>query len=366
MFLKQLFNKITQQSSFFLGCEVTRKAVVIDPDKSVDKYLHLATSENFEITHIVNTIYGMDQISGSRFLADKCNATVYFSNELNEDWKYNFNHKKIKSGDTFQVGSYCFEALQASFHLGDRISYLVTKNSKDNPYLFITEDFVVKWNFVSSQAFKKIRFNPATKSREKLNLFTASDLSRVNKNQTTKRKVAPFIGLTDFSTDSTGIKPLRNTNEYKRWILSSIKDYSDSLLSSSSINFDFMEANKNYLIINRKKNISSQNSIELKKLSSEEWIEELTNNTRVLHIMDSNNTNNSHLPNSIEIKTEESLRIWLKKLEEYGEDYIIFSENEDVHSVENVMVTLGCEHALGYFCPTNFYWSQQKSELSMV
>ncbi len=366
MFLKQFFNNVAQQSSFFLGCEITRKAVVIDPDRFVKKYIQLAISENFEITHIVNTVGGMEQISGSRFLAQKVNATVFFSSELSEDWKYNFDHKKINSGDNFQVGSYCFEALQAAFHYGDKISYLITKNSKDNPYLFITEEFMVKWNFVSSQTFKKIRFNPATKSREKMNLFSANDSSRMLEQQKTKRNSVAFEGFADYSIEKNGFQTSNSSKEYKRWILSSMKDYSSKLLKSTIVKSDFIENNKSYTVIDRKKNVGLQGGIKLKKLGSDEWIKLLTKETRVLHIMDSNSDNLSHLPNSIEIKTEESLRIWLKKLEEYGEDYIIFSENEDVHSVENVMFTLGCEHALGHFFPTNFYWSQQKSKLSMA
>lgn len=366
MYLKQFFDNITHQSSFFLACEITRKAVVIDPDRTVDKYLLLAATENYEISHIVNTIGGMEQISGSRLLAEKVNATVFFSNEHNEDWKYNFKHKKIKSGDIFQMGSYRFEALEAKLHFGNKISYLITKEFKDTPYVLIAEDFVVRWNFVSTHCLKKIRFNTATKSREKLNLFIAKNYSQIKENQKNKVRLAPYQAFRNFSTDNIRFNTSNYTNDFKRQIFSSIKNYSDCLLNTSAIKFDILESNQNYSIIDRKKNMLSQSKIRLKKLSSEEWIDELTKNTRVLHIMDSKNNKSSHLPNSIEIKTEECLRIWLKKLEDYGEDYIIFSETEDVHSVENVMVTMGCEHALGHFCPTNFYWSEQKSELTMA
>ena len=61
---------------YLVGCEKTRKAVVIDPGGDADKILERAKLDNLDITYIFNTHHHSDHTSGNARLKDMTAAKL--------------------------------------------------------------------------------------------------------------------------------------------------------------------------------------------------------------------------------------------------------------------------------------------------
>lgn len=88
MIFRQIHEEGLAQMSYLLGCAATGEALVVDPRRDVDVYLELAQSLGLRITAIAETHIHADYLSGARELARATGATLYLSDEGDENWKY--------------------------------------------------------------------------------------------------------------------------------------------------------------------------------------------------------------------------------------------------------------------------------------
>jgi hydroxyacylglutathione hydrolase len=147
MILKRFYDEKLAQASYLIGCAATGEALVVDPNRDVNEYIRVAESEGVRITHITETHIHADFVSGSRELASRTGATVYLSDEGDENWKYAFAAEDgavlLKHGDTFKVGNIVIEAVHTPGHTPEHLSFLVTDTAAaDKPIGILTGDFV--------------------------------------------------------------------------------------------------------------------------------------------------------------------------------------------------------------------------------
>lgn len=143
MFFQQIYDKSLAQASYFIGCQVTKEAIVIDPKRDVDTYVELAKQQQMRVTHIVETHIHADFLSGSRELAALTGASIYLSDEGGEDWQYAFAHIGLKERDTMKVGNLSFEVIHTPGHTPESISLLLRDHpATDEPVMIFTGDFV--------------------------------------------------------------------------------------------------------------------------------------------------------------------------------------------------------------------------------
>ena len=88
MLFRQIFDKTLAQYAYLIGCQQTGEALVIDPERDVDRYIDLAAAEGLKITAVAETHIHADYLSGARDLGEATGATVYVSDEGDADWKY--------------------------------------------------------------------------------------------------------------------------------------------------------------------------------------------------------------------------------------------------------------------------------------
>ena len=108
MFFQHVYDKSLAQASYFIGCQKSGVAVVIDPKRDVDTYLEIAKQNNMQITHVAETHIHADFLSGSRELAALTGAMLYLSDEGGPEWQYQFPHVGLMDGDVFKVGNLKF------------------------------------------------------------------------------------------------------------------------------------------------------------------------------------------------------------------------------------------------------------------
>ena len=143
MFFQHIYERGLAQASYFIGCQATGEALVIDPRRDIDVYLELADKHNMRITHIAETHIHADFLSGSRELAAATDATMYLSDEGGADWQYAFAHAGVRDGDHFMVGNLRIDVLHTPGHTPEHVSFLLTDTpASEMPVMIFTGDFV--------------------------------------------------------------------------------------------------------------------------------------------------------------------------------------------------------------------------------
>ena len=87
MLLRQIYDADLSQFAYIIGCEKTREAIVIDPERDVDRYLAIATGEGLKLNAVAETHIHADFVSGARELACDPAMRVFLSAEGGPDWQ---------------------------------------------------------------------------------------------------------------------------------------------------------------------------------------------------------------------------------------------------------------------------------------
>jgi hydroxyacylglutathione hydrolase len=149
MLFRQIFDPHLAQYAYLIGCQQTGEALVIDPERDIDRYVEAAEREGLRVTAAAETHIHADFLSGARAFAE-CGVTVYLSDEGDADWKYawpekgDYDVRLLRDGDTFTVGDIEVRAVHTPGHTPEHLSYLVTDHGggADAPMGIASGDFV--------------------------------------------------------------------------------------------------------------------------------------------------------------------------------------------------------------------------------
>ena len=153
MFFRQIYDEKLAEAAYLIGCQKTGEAIVIDPERDIDRYEAIAKANGLRIVAVADTHIHADYLTGAREFAEK-GARLYLSDEGDADWKYQWIHAKsgggrydavlLKDGDTFRVGNIQLRAIHTPGHTPEHLSYEVTDvgGGADAPMGIATGDFL--------------------------------------------------------------------------------------------------------------------------------------------------------------------------------------------------------------------------------
>ncbi len=149
MLLRQIFDPHLAQYAYLVGCQRTGEALLIDPERDIDRYREMAAENDLRITAVAETHIHADFVSGGREFAQDPNVDLYLSAEGGPDWTYQWPAGRprthfLKHGDHFLVGNIRVEAVHTPGHTPEHLSYLITDlgGGADQPIALATGDFV--------------------------------------------------------------------------------------------------------------------------------------------------------------------------------------------------------------------------------
>lgn len=154
MFMRMIYDENLAQATYLIGCQKTGEAIVIDPERDVDRYIDLAAAHQFRVVAVAETHIHADFLSGARELCERVGAKVYLSDEGGTDWAYQwldmkqgggtYDHQLLKDGDAFRIGNIGFTAVHTPGHTPEHVVYLVTDHGSGatEPIGMISGDFV--------------------------------------------------------------------------------------------------------------------------------------------------------------------------------------------------------------------------------
>ncbi|MEZ5420053.1 MAG: MBL fold metallo-hydrolase, partial [Vicinamibacterales bacterium] len=130
MLVRQIADTKLAQYAYLVGCPRSGEALVIDPERDVDRYFEEAARHKLRIVAAVDTHIHADYLSGLREMAER-GVLVYASKEGGDDWQYEwlkhspYQHRLLGHGDQFSVGFIEFKAVHTPGHTPEHLSYLV-------------------------------------------------------------------------------------------------------------------------------------------------------------------------------------------------------------------------------------------------
>ncbi|MFN8020159.1 MAG: rhodanese-like domain-containing protein [Acidimicrobiales bacterium] len=139
MFLRQYYLGCLSHASYLVGDTASGKAAVIDPQRDVDEYLADAAAHGLTITHVIETHFHADFLSGHLELAERTGAAIVFG-RFAED-KAEFPIEAHDDGDMIVLGDVVLEILETPGHTPESISIVVRPEGPSSaPHAVFTGD----------------------------------------------------------------------------------------------------------------------------------------------------------------------------------------------------------------------------------
>lgn len=149
MFLRQITDGALAQNAYLIGCQRTGEAIIIDPERDIDRYMKVAAENDLRITAVAETHIHADYLGGSRELVERHGVVAYLSEEGGPDWQFEWakghpQSRFLKDGDEFRVGNIVFKAVHTPGHTPEHMSFLVTDSGggAEEPVALLTGDFI--------------------------------------------------------------------------------------------------------------------------------------------------------------------------------------------------------------------------------
>lgn len=147
MIIRQMALGPIQANCFIVGCEETRKAVVIDPGDDTDRILTTLAKDRLTVVHIINTHGHFDHVGANKHLKEVTGADIMIHGEdapmlshlsdMARSWGMSAENspsadRLVKDGDTIEFGTHTMTVLHTPGHsLGGICLYCEYEQGKD-------------------------------------------------------------------------------------------------------------------------------------------------------------------------------------------------------------------------------------------
>ena len=151
MLVRQITDDHLAQNAYLIGCQKTGEAIVIDPERDVERYIEAAAKENLRLVAATETHVHADFLSGTRELAARVpGIRILLSAAGGPDWQYQWpavdglDVTLLNDGDTVAVGNIDIRAWHTPGHTPEHLSFIVTDRGvgASEPMGVVSGDFV--------------------------------------------------------------------------------------------------------------------------------------------------------------------------------------------------------------------------------
>jgi len=116
-------------SAYLIGSHDTKKGILIDPLRDVDRYLHAASELGLTLTHVLDTHLHADFVSGNREIAHQTGAVIGASAEA----KLGFDHNPLDEDSVIDLGAFQLRVMTTPGHSPEHISFLIVDADGKTP-----------------------------------------------------------------------------------------------------------------------------------------------------------------------------------------------------------------------------------------
>ncbi|MCQ3938108.1 MAG: MBL fold metallo-hydrolase [Chloroflexi bacterium] len=128
-FIKPFVDTGLGNSAYLIGSHETKKGILIDPLRDVDRYLSAASELGLTLTHVLDTHLHADFVSGNREIAHQTGAVIGASAEA----KVGFDHQPLTEDSVIDLGAFQIRVMSTPGHTPEHISFLILEPDGKTP-----------------------------------------------------------------------------------------------------------------------------------------------------------------------------------------------------------------------------------------
>ncbi len=349
MFFQHIYDKTLAQGSYFIGCQESGEAIVIDAKRDIDTYLEVADEQHLKITHIAETHIHADYLCGSRELAAVTGATIYLSDECNEHWEYVFKHQGLKDGQVITLGNISLKVMHTPGHTPESISFLLTDHAaSDQPFMIFTGDFVFVGDVGRPDLLETAAGIKNTKRKGAEQMF-----------HSLKRFIAlpdyiqvwPAHGAGSACGKSLGAIPSSTVGYEKRtnWALQfgeKKEEFIKTLLEGQP------EPPKYFAMMKHLNRVDRPLQVQISEpsaLTVDKFLSAYHHGIKVIDTRPALNFYFSHFPNSINVINNRSFATWMGWIMNYQEQFVLIADEKEIKGLSRKLMRIGLDNIYGYF-----------------
>ncbi len=138
MIVKQFYLQCLAHASYMIADEVTKTAVVVDPQRDVEQYLEEARTHGWQIRTVFLTHFHADFLAGHLELSKQTGAAICMGSKAHTE----FPITVYKDGDLLEFGDVRIKILETPGHTPESISLVVydLAKSSGHPHSVLTGD----------------------------------------------------------------------------------------------------------------------------------------------------------------------------------------------------------------------------------
>jgi hydroxyacylglutathione hydrolase len=116
-------------SAYLIGSHDTKKGILIDPLRDVDRYLHTASELGLTLTHVLDTHLHADFVSGNLEIANQTGAVIGASAEA----EVSFDHQPLTEDAVIDLGAFQIRVITTPGHTPEHVSFLIVEPNGKTP-----------------------------------------------------------------------------------------------------------------------------------------------------------------------------------------------------------------------------------------
>lgn len=348
MYFQHVYDKSLAQGSYFIGCQKCGVAIVIDPKRDVDTYLHIASQHHMKITHVAETHIHADFLSGSRELAALTGAQIYLSDEGGPDWQYEFQHVGLRDGDSFEVGNLRFDVIHTPGHTPESISFVLTDTpASDKPVMLFTGDFVFVGDIGRPDLLEKAAGLKGTQEAGAHQMFKSLKKFAALPDYL---QVWPGHGAGSACGKALGAVP-GSTVGYEKISNWAFKFGDDEQGFAQYLLEDQPEPPKYFAEMKRLNKSERPLLTEVpvpRRITAEELKVALANGIKVIDTRPKSAFEKGYIPGTLNIQGNNSFATWMGWFLNYQEPFILIAEDSKLNDLTRKLMRIGLDNIYGY------------------
>lgn len=364
MYFEHIYEKGLAQASYFVGCQISREAIVIDPKRDIDTYLQIAERENMKITKIAETHIHADFLSGSLELQAATGAEILLSDEGGDDWQYQFQHTGLKNGDKFKIGNLIFKVLHTPGHTPEHISFLLTDTAASSkPVMIFTGDFVFVGDIGRPDLLEKAAGISGTMEKGAKDMFKSVQKFKELQDHI---QVWPGHGAGSACGKSLGAVPSSTVGYEKltNWAfnIDSEKEFVEKLL-------DGQPEPPKYFAMMKKLNKVGPTVLggipHPERLTLNKFEQALKDDILIVDTRDKLSFAGGHVPGSLNIQDNSAFSTWAGWMLDYDKPFLLISPEHRIEDLTKKLIRIGLDNIYGYLVDMDT-WANHGHELETL
>ena len=128
-FIEPFVDTALGNSAYLIGSHSTKKGVLIDPLRDVDRYINAASERGLTLRHVLDTHLHADFVSGNREITHQTGALIGASAEAG----IGFDHQPLTEDSVIDLGAFQIRVMTTPGHSPEHISFLIVDAESKTP-----------------------------------------------------------------------------------------------------------------------------------------------------------------------------------------------------------------------------------------